>query len=176
MKTLIAWFSWSGNTETVAAALRQKAGGDLFRIEREIPYSSDYHTCAYTEARAEAEGQLLPALRGPLPDIGAYDAVILAFPIWWYTAPRPVISFLKSDPDWRGKRIFVFANACSDIPAQFANALRDVMAAAPGAQVRPGLYGLEMEALPRWLRENGFARCGSGSSRVRCIRQAVSLR
>ncbi|MBQ8971650.1 MAG: hypothetical protein IJ074_01020, partial [Clostridia bacterium] len=46
MNTLIAWFSWSGNTERIAREIAQKTGGDLFRIERETPYSSDYNTCA----------------------------------------------------------------------------------------------------------------------------------
>ena len=54
MKTLIAYFSWSGNTVQIAEKLARKTKGDLFRIEREIPYSTDYHTCAYKEAK---EGQ-----------------------------------------------------------------------------------------------------------------------
>ncbi|MBQ8086823.1 MAG: hypothetical protein IJ234_00155, partial [Clostridia bacterium] len=61
MNTLIAWFSWSGNTERIAREIAQKTGGDLFRIERETPYSSDYNICAYTEAKEEADKHLRPA-------------------------------------------------------------------------------------------------------------------
>ena len=106
MKTLIAWFSWSGNTRDIAERIARKTHGELFRIEREIPYSTDYSTCAYREAKEEADKQLRPAIKGPLPDIADYDAVIIAFPIWWYTMPAPVKTFLESWPDWQGKRLY----------------------------------------------------------------------
>lgn len=46
MNTLIVYFSWSGNTEKIAKTIAKKAGGELFRLERQIPYSEDYNTCA----------------------------------------------------------------------------------------------------------------------------------
>lgn len=156
MKTLIAYFTWSGNTEEIAKTLQKKTGGNLFRIQREIPYSTDYNTCAYTEAKEEADKHLRPSIVGPLPDIAAYDAVILAFPIWWYTSPMPVATFLESYPDWNRKKLFIFANSYSDIPTQFINSIRDAMASAHGADVRPGLYNKDFEKLPKWLKENGF--------------------
>ena len=156
MKTLIAYFSWSGNTVPIAEKLVRKTRGDLFRIERTIPYSTDYHTCAYEEAKEEADKHLRPAIRGPLPDLAAYDAVMIAFPIWWYTMPTPVMTFLESLPDWRGKKLYVFASAYSDIPSQFMNALRDAEACAKGADVRPGLYNKDIEKLCDWMKENGY--------------------
>ena len=99
MRTLVAYFSWSGNTKEIAERIARKTHGKLFRIEREIPYSTDYNTCAYTEAKEEADKHLKPAILGPLPDLGEYDAVIVAFPIWWYTMPAPVMTFLESCSD-----------------------------------------------------------------------------
>ena len=55
MRTLVAYFSWSGNTKEIAERIARKTHGKLFRIEREIPYSTDYNTCAYTEAKEEAD-------------------------------------------------------------------------------------------------------------------------
>lgn len=156
MKILAAFFSWSGNTVPIAEKLAKKVKGDLFRIEREIPYSSDYHTCAYVEAKEEADKHLRPAIKGPLPDLSQYGAVMIAFPIWWYTMPAPVMTFLESYPDWQGKKLFVFANSYSDIPSQFINSLRDAAACAKGANVLPGLYNNQIEKLCSWMRENGF--------------------
>ena len=51
MNTLIVYFSWSGNTEKIAKDIAKKTGGELFRLERQIPYSEDYNTCAYAEAK-----------------------------------------------------------------------------------------------------------------------------
>jgi flavodoxin len=156
MKTLVAYFSWSGNTIPIAEKLAKKTSGDLFRIERETPYSTDYHTCAYKEAKEEADKHLRPAIKEPLPDLTAYDAVIIASPIWWYTMPAPVMTFLESYRDWQDKKLFVFANAYSDIPSQFVNAVRDTAACAKGADVQPGLYNKEIDKLCSWCKENGF--------------------
>ena len=156
MKTLIAYFSWSGNTVQIAEKLARKTKGDLFRIEREIPYSTDYHTCAYKEAKEEADQHLRPAIKTPLPDLKDYDAVMIAFPIWWYTMPAPVMTFLESFPDWQEKKVYVFANAYSDIPSQFVNSLRDAAACAKGAEVIPGLYNKDIDKLCSWMKENGY--------------------
>lgn len=156
MKTLVSFFSWSGNTIPIAEKIARKTKGDLFRIERAIPYSTDYHTCAYQEAKEEADKHLRPAIKQPLPDLSEYDAVIIAFPIWWYTMPAPVMTFLESYPDWQGKKLFVFANSYSDIPSQFVNALRDAKACTKGANVLPGLYNKDINNLCKWTKENGF--------------------
>ena len=155
MKTLVAYFTWSGNTKEIAEKLARKTHGDLFRIERVKPYSMDYHTCAYVEAKEEADKHLRPAIQGPLPDFGQYDAVMIAFPIWWYTMPAPVMTFLESCPDWQGKKLFVFANSYSDIPSQFSNSLRDAVACAKGADMHPGLYNKGIARLCAWLKEIG---------------------
>ena len=141
MKTLIAWFSWSGNTQEIAERIARKTRGELFRIEREVPYSTDYSICAYREAREEADKQLRPAIKGPLPDIAEYDTVIIAFPIWWYTMPAPVKTFLESWPDWQGKRLYVFANSYTDDRSQFLNAISKAsrcVSTAGKFRVRPG--------------------------------------
>lgn len=100
MKLLIAYFSWSGHTERIAKMLAVKTRGRLFRIERNPPYSTDYETCSEVEGKADAEQKLRPALKLPLPDIRTFDAIFLAFPIWYYTYPGVIRSFLSSYPDW----------------------------------------------------------------------------
>ena len=156
MKTLIVYFSWSGNTEKIARTLAIKTGGTLFRLERRIPYSSDYNTCAYKEAKEEHDEMILPELKTPLPDVMAYDRIILAFPIWWYTFPMVVASFLSSITDWKGKRIDVFANSYTDDPQYMVTSLRDVKHYAKNADVHRGLFNKEIDHLDQWLAENGL--------------------
>lgn len=155
MKTLIVYFSWSGNTEKIARTLAVKTGGTLFRLERRIPYSTDYNTCAYTEAKEEHDKVILPELKTPLPDVMAYDRVILAFPIWWYTFPMVVASFLSSVTDWKGKRIDVFANSYTDDPQYMVTSLQDVKHYAKNADVQRGLFNKEIRQLDEWVKENG---------------------
>lgn len=42
-KILVAYYSYSGNTKTVAEALHQKVGGDIFEIKTEGTYPDSYH-------------------------------------------------------------------------------------------------------------------------------------
>ena len=70
--------------------------------------------------------------------------------------PAPVMTFLESFPDWQGKKLYIFANAYSDIPSQFVNSLRDAAACAKGAEVIPGLYNKDIDKLCSWMKENGY--------------------
>jgi flavodoxin len=153
MKTLIAWFSWSGNTEKIARNLAAKTEADLFRIETVKPYSRDYHTCAYVEAKNEVDNRIHPPIRTPLPDITAYDNIIVAFPIWWYTMPMAVLTFLESY-DWKGKKVWLFADSYTDDPTYMDNALRDARQAAPSAEFARGLFNGELKHADSWLSEH----------------------
>lgn len=151
MRTLVAWFSWSGNTEHIAQRLAKLTGGDLYRIQRAQPYSRDYQTCAYVEAKGEHDRHELPPLKQPLVDITPYDRVILAFPIWWYTAPQAVLSFVNAIGDWKGKKILVVADAYSHERSQFERAVEDVKTYAKNADVTAGPYNEEIDHAEKWL-------------------------
>lgn len=151
MNTLVAWFSWSGTTERIAEELARKTHGDLYQIQRAIPYSKDYQKCAYEEAKNEYEKRLLPSLKQPLADIGPYDRIVLAFPIWWYTAPMAVLSFLRDEGDWKGKEILVVADAYSRDRKQFETAVADVRSYARNAKVVAGPYNDEIDHAVDWL-------------------------
>lgn len=161
MKTLIAYFTWSGNTEKIVREIVAKTGGELFRIERRIPYSEDYNTCAYKEAKEEIDTKTRPQIKCPLPDIMRYDGIILAFPIWWYTSPMPVWTFLESYPDWKGKTVYIFANSYTDDPGYFTTSIADAKNSARNADIQPGLFNRDIKKLDTWLAEHGFAVAGS---------------
>ncbi|EHI99144.1 hypothetical protein CDLVIII_2513 [Clostridium sp. DL-VIII] len=156
MKTLVTYFSWSGNTTKIAQDIAKRTNGDLYRIERITPYSKDYNTCAYVEAKDEYDNHKRPAIKTPLPNINEYDAVIVAFPIWWYTSPMTVSTFFESFQDWKGKKVYIFANSYSDIPSQFTNSLNDAKRSANNANIIPGLYNKDIKNLQSWLKKNEF--------------------
>lgn len=149
MKTLIAWFSWSGTSEKTAKRLQALTKGTSYQIRRDPDYSRDYRTCADVEAKREYEQQTLPKLKEPLPDIEKFDVVYLVFPIWWYTAPLVVQSFLKRVGSFEKKTIYVFANSYGKDRKQFEDAIETVKKSAVGANVLPGLYN--DDALEEWL-------------------------
>lgn len=59
-KILVAYFSWSGNTQHVAEYIARQTGGTLFRIEPVKPYPTEYTPCTEV-AKAEKEQNTRPA-------------------------------------------------------------------------------------------------------------------
>ena len=105
-KTLIAYFSFSGNTMELANMIEEEVSGDIFRIVPEISYTNDD---VYNRAQSELNGKIRPALKAHLDkDIFAnYELIILGFPIWWYDLPMPVWSFVE-EYDFSGKTVIPF--------------------------------------------------------------------
>ena len=106
--TLIAYFSWSGNTRGIARLLHQKIGGDLIEIEPVTPYSEDYNTCL-EQAKHDQERSARPALKTRIADMARYDVVFLGYPNWWASIPMPIASFLEQY-DFAGKTIVPFVS------------------------------------------------------------------
>ena len=100
-RTLVAYFTRSGNTKVIAGKVRRDLDAELFEIQPATPYPEDYEA---TVAQAEQEKQTghEPALKELVADIGAYTTVYLGFPIWGSTAPTVIKSFL-SKHDLTGK-------------------------------------------------------------------------
>lgn len=108
MKTLIAYFSWSGNTRKLVEEINRSAKYDIIRIKRKIPYSLDYSQCAYVEAKEEWEKRIFREIENISLDLNSYDRILLFFPIWWYTIPMPVGTFVKENLNgYKGKLLFL---------------------------------------------------------------------
>ena len=153
---LIAYFSWSGDIKKVAAKIQGKTGGDLFEIDPVKAYSKDYNTCLKEAEKDKKEGAK-PELKNHLSGLGSHDAVILAFPNWWYTIPRPVATFL-SEYDFSGKTI---APVCSHGGGGVAEGVGDIKKLAPKASVTEPLVvksgALSDDALAAWLKKTGLS-------------------
>lgn len=121
MKALIVYFSRTGEnsvngemqiitkgfTETLAEKIAAKTGGELFKLEPEIPYPNSYEECV---KRSKIEDQYNEKVKylHPLSSLDDYDVIYLGFPCWWRTYPRIVASFIR-DHNWLGKTVYPFA-------------------------------------------------------------------
>ncbi len=104
---LVAYFSWSGNTETVAKRIADLTGADIYEIEPATPYTTDYQTLAYTVARQELDNNARPELKDKNANIAAYDYIFIGCPVWWGEAPMIMHSFGESY-DFSGKTVIPF--------------------------------------------------------------------
>ena len=103
-KPLIIYFSWGGNTRSVAERVRSLTGGDVYEIVTANAYPKDYNA-ATNLARVEQREKLRPALKMPkIPNLSEYDTVIIASPNWWGALPMAVMSMLDAN-DFSGKKI-----------------------------------------------------------------------
>lgn len=134
-KTLIAYFSWSGNTETLAGMIQEATGGDLFAIETETPYSDDYDTVV-DQAKQEQADNIRPALAAQVENMDDYDTVFIGYPNWWSDVPMAVLTFLESY-DWNGKTVIPF---CTSGGGGFGNGIDSIEAAAEGATILEGFH------------------------------------
>ena len=108
---LVAYFSWSGNTEQVAQIIQQETGGELFKIDTAEPYTDDYDELL-DMARQEQSDGARPELAGQVEDWDSYDIVFLGYPNWWNDAPMAVYTFLESY-DFTGKTLIPFNTSSS---------------------------------------------------------------
>lgn len=106
-KILIAYFSYSGNTEITAKEIQNQVGGDLFEINRKEEYSSSNLT---DEAKEEIESKKRPELAEKITNIDEYDVIFVGYPIWWHSTPVVINSFLESY-DLSEKTVIPFATS-----------------------------------------------------------------
>ena len=133
--TLIAYFSWSGNTEAMARLIQQETGGDLFEIAPAVPYTDDYNELLDV-ARQEQSENARPELAAQVENWESSDTVVVGYPDWWSDAPMLIYTFLESY-DWTGKTLIPF---CTSGGSGFGRSLNNLEASAPGASILDGLH------------------------------------
>lgn len=112
-KKLVAYFSASGVTASLAKNLAAAIGADLFEIEPVIRYGKADLDWTNKKSRSSVEMNdklSRPAVAKKLGNISEYDEVFVGFPIWWYIAPTIVNTFLEGY-DLAGKTIIPFATS-----------------------------------------------------------------
>ena len=128
-KTLVTYFSATGTTKAAAERLAEEVNGDLFEIQPEAPYTAADLDWRDSTSRSTLEMKDLssrPAIKDVALDLTQYDTVYVGFPIWWYTAPTIINTFIEAH-DFAGKTVIPFATsggstidkACADLKATY---------------------------------------------------------
>lgn len=134
---LVAYFSAGGVTAKAAKILAKAADADLYEIKPEIPYTSADLEWMNKKSRSSIE-MSNPDSRPQLADTSAaidkYDVIFIGFPIWWYTAPTIIKTFLEAY-DFSRKTIILFATSGGSGFGKTAETLQKIV---PGATVREG--------------------------------------
>lgn len=155
---LIAYFSWSGNTENAAQIIQEQTGADIIELNPAEPYSSNYSE-VLDQAQKDMNADARPELANHVENMEQYDTILLGYPNWWATIPMPVATFLE-EYDFSGKTIIPF---CSHGGGGFGQSITDISKLAPNSRIGEGLSihysgGTSLENdITTWLNSNGVA-------------------
>lgn len=125
-KTLVVYFSATGTTKAAAQRLAKEKNADLFEIVPEKSYTSADLDWQDKQSRSTLEMKdknSRPAIKGICENIAQYDTVWIGFPIWWYTAPTIINTFIEAH-DLSGKVLNVFATSGGSGVSGSANDLK----------------------------------------------------
>ncbi len=129
-KTLVVYYSATGNTKNVAEKIAQITGGDIFEIEPTEPYTDDDLNWTNADSRVSREHddeslrdvELVSTI---VDNWDSYDTVYIGYPIWWGIAAWPVNNFVK-DNDFTGKTVIPFCTAATSEIGDSGNLLKDM--------------------------------------------------
>ena len=147
-RTLVAYFSATNNTETIANHLRDILGADIYEITPETSYTSadlNYNDNSSRANREQNDPAARPAISGSVENMPQYDVIFLGYPIWHGQAPRIISTFLESY-DLSGKTIVPF---CTSGSSPIGSSAENLHALASGAV---------------WLDDNRFSGSASRST------------
>lgn len=146
---LVAYFSYTGNTEEVAQQIADLTGGTLAEIQRAEEYGD-----LQTEAEAEILDGVHPEITVSIDNVEDYNTIFVGYPIWWDEAPAMIATFLDSY-DFSGKTIIPFCTSSSD---SIDNSLHIFSELCPDAEIAEGLTANDKEDIEPWLQELGLVQ------------------
>ena len=129
-KTLVVYYTNTGNTETAAQLIADTVGADLFEVETAEPYTSEdlNYTDENSRVSREHNDESLRNVELATPAVDgweSYDTVFIGYPIWWGIAAWPMSSFVAAN-DFTGKTVIPFCTAYSSSIGQSGELLADL--------------------------------------------------
>lgn len=135
---LVAFFSASGVTKKYAMSLVSHLKADYYEITPSKLYSKldlNYENPMSRSSIEMRKKDARPEFIKRNIDISKYERIYLGFPIWWYTAPRIINTFLEAH-DFKDKEIILFATSGST--ATFGKTISELSLSAPKAKFKEG--------------------------------------
>lgn len=147
-----------GATQYVATLVAEQTGADIQRITvADDHYPVQYNALADV-AKAERDNNEHPALTST-HDLSGYDNIILGMPVWWYTMPMPVYSFLDM-VDLSGKNVYAFTthegSGLNGTPGRVQDVEPDALVSSDGWASRGGQVQQNASTLTGWLQRLGL--------------------
>lgn len=159
-KTLVVYYSASGNTERVAKDITEAAGADLFEIVPTEVYTSEDLNWTNSDSRVSREHddeslRDVPLTTTEVSDWDSYDTVFIGYPIWWGIAAWPVDTFVKNN-DFTGKTVIPFATSSSSGMGQSGSLLADMAGTGEWQEGQRFSSGVSSDDVQSWVNGLGL--------------------
>ena len=159
-KTLVVYYSASGNTENVSNVIAKTLGADLFELEPVEPYSNDDLNWTNDDSRVtrehenedEREVELVSAT---VDNWSEYDTVFIGYPIWWGIAAWPVDEFIETN-DFTGKTVIPFATSASSGMGQSGELLAEMAGTGDWQEGQRFRSGASEDDIVAWVEGLGL--------------------
>jgi len=158
-KILIAYFSKTGNTRTVAGHIQEATSGAIYEIVPVKPYTKGYLATVFA-AKMEQLKKTRPAIATNLASVEPFDIVFIGYPNWWNTMPLIINTFLEYH-DFAGKTIVPFATHGG---SGLGKSVKDMGKLVPKATILDGIaikakeIESSQEIVNEWLKQIGIVR------------------
>lgn len=158
-KTLVVYYSASGNTKKVAGYIAAATGGDLFELEPTEPYTDEDLDWTNEDSRVsrehDNEGDRNVALvSAEIPDWDSYDNVFIGYPIWWGIAAWPVNGFITAN-DFTGKTVIPFCTSASSGLGESGRLLEEMAGTGDWQEGQRFSSGVSEEDVKTWAESLG---------------------
>ncbi len=159
-KTLVVYYSASGNTKRVAQDIAETAGADLFEIVPTEVYTSDDLDWTNSDSRVSREHddeslRDVPLTTTEVENWDDYDTVFIGYPIWWGIAAWPVDGFVKAN-DFTGKTVIPFATSASSGMGRSGELLADIADTGDWQEGQRFSSSVSASDVQSWVNELGL--------------------
>lgn len=159
-KTLIVYYSASGNTEEVANYIASATGGDLFEIvPTEIYTDADLNwtddDSRVSREHDNEEERNVPLVSDTVDNWDEYDTVFIGYPIWWGIAAWPVDGFIKAN-DFTGKTVIPFCTSASSGLGESGELLEEMAGTGEWLEGERFRSGASEETVRSWVEGLGL--------------------
>lgn len=160
-KTLVVYYSATGNTEGVAHAIADTTGGDLFELTPVQPYTSADLNWTNENSRVSVEHddpqqRYVELTQTLVENWDAYDTVFIGYPIWWGIAAWPVNEFVTNN-DFTGKTVIPFATSSSSGLGESGELLSQMAGTGDWLEGARFSSGASAEDVSAWVRDLGLS-------------------
>lgn len=176
-KSLVVYFSATGNTKSLAEKIATETNSDIFEIVPEEPYSREDLNYNDNDCRANREqenDEARPEISSRLENIENYDTIIIGYPIWWGTMPKIINTFLETY-DLSGKTIMPFCTSGGSGITSSVNAIRNTCTDSTVTEGLRGSSGTTATQIQTWLNDNNFSETAATRIRLTANNQEIII-